>query len=140
MSPAEPDCPDEVPGRSRRRQAPRGTAARRARDRGTMRSARSRRTLPASRPELLEEIAVNAIVAGHLGMKREAQVRALAHRNRFAVDGGQNFHAVTDLLDPRGANEHAAERKVAEVEKGEIRLEGVHLAAPAVASHRDVER
>ena len=88
----------------------------------------------------VQEEPVDAVVAGHLGMKGEADVRALPHRHRFVAEPRQHLHRGADLLDAGGADEHPAEGDVAERGDGEVGLEGVDLAAPRVAPHRDVER
>ncbi len=64
---------------------------------------------------------------------------SLAHRNRFVAQPCQHLDVGADLLDAGGADEDAREGDVTEPLHGDVGFEGVHLASPAVATHREVE-
>ena len=67
-----------------------------------------RRTPGAS--DHLQEIRVDAVVAGQLGMERRAQHVLLADHHAVAVALGERLDVRAGALDPRRANEHRRKR------------------------------
>src|SRR5437868_8425352 len=82
-------------------------------------------------PYQIEEQLVHARVVGQLGVERGNEDASLTCEHGMAVDLGEHLDAGPGLVDPRRADEHAAERlAAADVEIG---LEAANLAAERVA-------
>ena len=77
-------------------------------------------------------------IAGHLGVERRGQHRALPHRDRVICGSGQHLHIRTDPLHPRGADEDRVHRIVEPVERN-ITFERIDLAPKSVAPHGDID-
>src|ERR1043165_1551104 len=58
----------------------------------------------------LEKPSVDARVLGELGMKRGDEHAALARQHGMALVLGEDLHVLASFLDPRRANEDAAQR------------------------------
>ena len=86
----------------------------------------------------VDEQAVNPAIAGHLGVKRRGQHRALPHRDRVIGGPGQHLHTRTDPLHPRRADEDRVHRIVEPVER-DIAFERVDLTTKSVAPHGDID-
>jgi hypothetical protein len=76
---------------------------------------------------------VKAILGSQLRVKGDGHDPALARRHGMTVDFGQDLHTGTVLCDPRGADEHPAQRPSGQSFYGEIGLEGAQLAPEGVA-------
>src|SRR5438477_10780079 len=78
-------------------------------------------------PYQVQEELVDARVVGQLRVKRGDEDATLAREHRVAVDLGEDLDAGAGLLDPRRADEDAAQRLAhADLEVG---LDAAHLAA-----------
>src|SRR5579871_5401726 len=82
---------------------------------------------------------MQAEVACKFGMERCEPTRARPAEHGMAVVLGEHVDVLPDSLDDRRADEHALERRPREVAHGERRLEGLALAAVAVAADAHVE-
>src|SRR4051794_30583498 len=87
---------------------------------------------------LPEKEFVKSGVVGELGMKRGDEEPPLPSEHGMTVDLGEHLDVRPDLLDPRGTDEHRAERRrvAREVDVG---LERGDLAPECVAAHREVD-
>ena len=82
-------------------------------------------------------------VACQLGVERGRQERALAHQHRVAVDASQDIDVLADRRDPRGADEHARERRPADAldrQRGFERLALAPVVVPPDAYVEEPER
>src|SRR6476469_10613594 len=64
-------------------------------------------------PYLVEKELVDPRVVGQLRMERRDEDPALAREHRMPVDLGQHLDILARVLDPRGADEHCAEERLA---------------------------
>ena len=87
-----------------------------------------------------QEQRMQAQVVGQLGMERGHEHVALARHDRVAVDLGQHLDPVPGVLDPRRADEHRAQRLVAEALHVHVLLEAADLAPEGVAARLDVHQ
>ena len=72
-------------------------------------------------------------VVGQLRVEGAGENRALAHRHRVALVGGEHLDPGAAALDPGRADEHRAQRLVADPLDLQVRLEALQLAAEGVA-------
>jgi len=100
---------------------------------------------------LLHKVLVKSGVSGQLRVEHGGEQASLpGHNNRplgflgeIGGEGGlrefsQDLHALGDVGDHRGANEHGVEGFVAQQGDGHISLEAVHLPTKEVPVHSDV--
>src|SRR3954469_25322246 len=86
----------------------------------------------------VEEPRVDAGVVGELGMERRDEHSPLARQHRMTVVLGEDRHVGTGVLDPRRADEDAAQRRVLALDV-EVGLEAVNLPPPGVPRHLEVD-
>src|SRR5262249_38776737 len=86
----------------------------------------------------LEEPRVHAGVVGQLRMERGDEHPALPREHRMAVVFGEHLLARPGVLDPRRADEDAAQRRLLAVDV-EVGLEAVHLPPPRVSRNLEVD-
>jgi hypothetical protein len=86
-----------------------------------------------------QEQAVQAILAGQLGMEGERQDLSLTHGDRMAVDLSEHLDARPVLGDPGGADEDRVHRAAVDAGDLEIGLKGVQLAAKRVSLGEHVQ-
>src|SRR3954469_17583258 len=79
-------------------------------------------------PDAVQEHLVHARVVGQLRMERGDEEPSVTREHRMAVDLGQHLDVRPDVLQPRRADEHGAQRLIT-VADVEIRLEARDLAA-----------
>src|SRR2546423_3506907 len=72
-------------------------------------------------------------------MERDGCHVPVSHRDRVAVDLGEDSHVGAAALHPRGADEHRPQWTSLEALELEVGLEAVHLAPESVASCGEVE-
>src|SRR3954447_17562257 len=89
--------------------------------------------------DLVHEPRVQPQIAGELGMEARDPGRPLAREHGMAGVRGHDFDGVTRGLDPRRADEHAAEATARERRAVEIDFYRVALAPVGVAPYRDVD-
>src|SRR5690348_2234829 len=63
-----------------------------------------------SLPHRFQEQLVQPRVVGQLGVERGDEEASLTREHRATVDLGEHFHTGPDVLDPRRADEHRANR------------------------------
>src|SRR4029077_16628499 len=89
-------------------------------------------------PDRFEEQLVEPRVLRQLRVERGDEETAVACEHRSAVDLGEYLHLGADLVDPRGANEHASHGPLEAVPL-EVGLERCNLAAKRVPAHPEVD-
>src|SRR3954469_2150328 len=92
-----------------------------------------------SLPHRFQEQLVYPRVVRQLRMERGDQDTALARQDAVAFVLGQQLDPRTGFLDPRRADEHAAQRLRVGLEL-EVGLEAQDLTAEGVPPHRDVDQ
>src|SRR5450759_3408961 len=97
---------------------------------------RGRRPLAAA--DHRDEQLVHARVGGELRMERRDEPSALAGSDDAALADGEHLDPGPGALDPRRADEHAAERRGADACDRQVRLEAADLAPEGVAPCHDV--
>src|SRR5690242_11916255 len=86
----------------------------------------------------VQEPGVDARVVRELGMEGGDEDAALLREHRMAVVLGEHLDLGTCVVDPGCADEHAAEGLVLALDV-EVGLEAVHLPAPRVPRHLEVD-
>ena len=86
----------------------------------------------------LQESFVDARVVGQLGMERRDEDAPLPREHGMPVVLGEDLDLRACLLDPRRADEHAAERLLV-ARDVEVGLEAVHLPPPRVPLDFEVD-
>ena len=72
-------------------------------------------------------------------MERSGEDVVLAHEDRVTVDGGEDLHFGSDLLDPRRSNEHGMDRIAWNAINVEVGLERVDLPPERIPLHHRIE-
>src|SRR5215203_4177343 len=90
-------------------------------------------------PDCVEEELVDAGVVGELGVEGSDQEASLPEKHGFAVELGEDLDVAARLVDSRGPDEDAAQRRLVAAEL-EIGLEAGDLTAVGVARDLGVDQ
>src|SRR5262245_38480832 len=95
-------------------------------------------------PYEIEKQLVEPRVVGQLRMERGDEEAPLAREHRMPVDLRQDLDSLSDVFDPRRADEHGAQRprvpeKLRQPGDVEVGLERRDLTSEGIAAHADVD-